>query len=178
MTYGSMTGSSLKNFELFAKKLSLKFHYVNELLMIDNFLPGFNINLQLRDEYKKNIAKNLDSIEIDIKHRRMNIVKPKSLLTKLFSYMVRRSFDITGKEDTRFNVDKSCIACAVCAKVCPKGNITIEDKPIYHHKCSYCMACIHACPIAAIHIKSEKNNKRFRNKSIKIQEIIDSNNQQ
>jgi ferredoxin len=178
MTYGSKSGSGLKNLEILANQYNIKFHYTNEIEMIDNYLPGFDINVQLRNEPFKFINKNLENIKIDIKCRKMNTVKPKGIFSRLLSFIVNKSFRITGKEDSNFSIDKSCTLCGTCSKVCPKGNITIGQKPIYHHNCQYCMACIHSCPITAIHIKSEKNSKRYRNPNTPLQELINSNNQQ
>ncbi|MDR1951980.1 MAG: EFR1 family ferrodoxin [Elusimicrobiota bacterium] len=177
MTYGNMSGAGLQNLEKLAKEKNIKFHYTNEILMIDNFLPGFDINVQLKNEQKKDIDRQLIAIVNDIKYRKVNLVKKKGIFTRMFSAIVSKMLSITGLEDKNFRVDKSCIKCGNCAKVCPRANITVEtENPVYHHRCEYCMACINACHLTSIHIKGEKNAKRFRNRNITLQEIINSNN--
>lgn len=53
--------------------------------------------------------------------------------------------------DGKFNVQEQCTSCGVCEKVCPVGNICLEDgQPTWHHRCEQCFACVQWCPVAAI----------------------------
>ena len=72
----------------------------------------------------------------------------------------------------------SCNGCGICVKVCPVGNIKLENTiPNFFHYCEWCMSCIHNCPKRAIHIKNEINDERFINSDISLNEIIRSNEQ-
>jgi NADP-reducing hydrogenase subunit HndC len=52
-------------------------------------------------------------------------------------------------------IDDLCIACGICARICPVNAITGENKkpPFHIHQdvCIKCGACIPKCPVDAIH---------------------------
>jgi len=76
--------------------------------------------------------------------------------------------------DKNFWLNDKCVGCASCTKVCPVGNITLEDKkPVWHNACQQCMACLQWCKPEAIEIgKKSKGVPRYRNPRIKRREII------
>lgn len=75
--------------------------------------------------------------------------------------------------DKYFWTEKSCNGCGICAKSCPTDNIKIvKCKPVWQHKCEYCLACIHWCPQHAIEYKRDSVNKeRYHHPDIKIHEL-------
>jgi ferredoxin len=178
MTYGNKAASGLRHMEEVGKEVGIQFDYTNEILMIDNYLPLFKIEDQLRKEKAKKIEENLDQIVSDIVCRRKKLTRKgiaSVVVSKLIhNVFVKQQFD-TG--DKKFIVHNNCKSCKICEKVCPKGNIKIGLKPEFFHRCDGCYACIHHCPYNAIHLKSERSNARFVNRNIKLQEIIDANNQ-
>jgi ferredoxin len=51
----------------------------------------------------------------------------------------------------KFKTKKSkCNKCGICADICPVGNITMDEYPVYGNKCEYCMRCVSICPHGAI----------------------------
>lgn len=53
--------------------------------------------------------------------------------------------------DEKFSVSDGCTSCGICVSVCPVGNITMDEgKPVYHHRCELCCACLNYCPVQAI----------------------------
>lgn len=64
--------------------------------------------------------------------------------------------------DKGFTASDACVSCGKCAGRCPFGNISItEGKPVWHGKCTHCMACICGCPTKAIEYK-EKSKGQYR----------------
>lgn len=68
---------------------------------------------------------------------------------------------ITAK---KFRVEDSCIGCGKCEKVCPLGNIRMEEGlPRWGDHCTHCMACINLCPRDAIEYgKGSQGKSRYR----------------
>lgn len=55
------------------------------------------------------------------------------------------------KGDQKFFTDARCNGCCLCARVCPVGNILIQEhRPVWQHRCEQCMACLQWCPQEAI----------------------------
>jgi ferredoxin/flavodoxin len=70
------------------------------------------------------------------------------------SMMYRLAISSFKTGDKAFAASEKCTSCGVCAKVCPRENVTLEDgKPTWHHDCEMCNACIAWCPQVAIALK-------------------------
>jgi ferredoxin len=176
MTYGKLSGGALDYLAKEAAKSGIKFNYINELMMVDNYLPMFDMEDELKHAGEKGIEAHLSEIAGDIGARKNKVVKKGlglligSLLGKRFLYD-----NLVDGADRKFTVTDACNACKVCEQVCPKDNIKVQQKPVYLHKCDACFACIHLCPSKAIHLKKEKNSARFLNSGVKLPDIIEAN---
>lgn len=61
-----------------------------------------------------------------------------------------------------FYATDACDRCGICAKVCPVGNITVSQKPVWGSRCEMCQACLNYCPRQAIQYGHyTKNKKRY-----------------
>ncbi|MDQ7093253.1 EFR1 family ferrodoxin [Desulfosporosinus sp. PR] len=176
MTYGNIAASGLKQMEEIGAKAGIQFNYTNEILMVDNYLPGFDVQAQLQKEKQKNIEGSLKKIVQDIQARKNSLTR-KGIVSNILSKVTYIAYKyMVDSSDKKFIVQDSCNGCKICAKVCPKNNIVVERKPRFLHTCDSCYACIHHCPQNALHLKSEKSNERFINQNITLKEIIDTNN--
>ena len=67
--------------------------------------------------------------------------------------------------DKKFFVTEACVGCGNCEKVCPLGNVRLneEKKPEWHGECTQCLGCISRCPVGAIEYgkKTEGKEKYF-----------------
>ena len=183
-TYGNAMGkggdgSEMLEFDKIAKAVGHKFNYLNSILMVDNFIDNFDIDKEIEKIPSKRIDESLGVIIDDI-NKRKDYIKDPGFSGKMITSMCRglvKSQD-RGLAAQKFIVSDACNGCGICAKVCPYRNITIEDgKPQFNTNCLNCYGCIHNCPQTAIHKKSEKSDKRWRNPNVGLKEIIDANNQ-
>jgi ferredoxin len=177
MTYGNIAANGLAYIESIGEKSNIKFNYTAEILMIDNYLPVYKIEEQLKKEESKHIEENLNLIANDISSKTHKRVK-KGLGSKTASALIQLVGPLhKGDVDKMFSVNEKCTKCGICKKVCPKGNISIDEKPVYLHNCDFCMGCINLCPQNAIQLKGQKSKVRFKNQHVTIAEIITANNQ-
>lgn len=74
-----------------------------------------------------------------------------SLVDRLSSGAVNRLFYPMFVHARKFRATGDCISCGMCERVCPLGNIHLEDgRPLWGKNCTHCMACIARCPKKAI----------------------------
>lgn len=175
-TYGFFPGNTLAAFQKLAVEHGIKLDYSAELKMVDNYLPLFDVEKEIKKLPGKKTEETLSRIAADIASRKRELTKNtavKSIGAFFESVMLKKTN--SGKVARDFTVNSDCIRCGTCAKVCPAGNISIKDQATFDDRCYSCFACIHACPKTAIHIKGERSSKRWRNPDVKLKELIDAN---
>ena len=172
-TYGAFSGAATRQLLEIGKRNGIEFSYINEIVMVDNYLPGFDMNQQIEGQAKKNIEENLEKIIKDIEEGR-KYIKKHTIIMEGIRVLADKFYD--NKFEKNFSVDNNCNGCKTCEKVCPVDNIKVDKKPVFNTNCQHCLSCIHNCPKGAISIKKEKNKVRFVNENITLKEIIDSNN--
>lgn len=76
------------------------------------------------------------------------------------TYILRPLFNRFLLTDKYFRVDTSrCVLCGRCRKMCPVGNIILDEVPVWQSHCTGCLACFHACPYHAINFGSMTQKK-------------------
>jgi ferredoxin len=182
LTYGHIHGGAAELAGKFLTDRGIKADYINTILMVDNFLPGFDMEEELGINPEKEVEKHLAEIKADIKARR----KFKQAVTEEDRQWHRKFLEFykTMPQDaykSPYVVSEECIGCGICMRVCPSGCIYLEKQRAVHtdQNCQMCMACIHTCPQKAIQLKvPEKNpNARYRNENIGLMELIEANEQ-
>lgn len=177
-TYGNLPGAAMEELQKRVKNYGYQFDYLNTLLMVDNFLPNFEVNEEIEKLPQKKTEECLKQILKDIKEHKQYIPEITEQ-DKYFSNICEPLMENQDKGEgaKKFIVSEKCNHCGICAKVCPAGNIKTLEKTTFANKCESCYACIHACPQNAIHLKDEKSSARWRNPEVSLEEIIESNQQ-
>lgn len=63
--------------------------------------------------------------------------------------------------DVKFRSTELCNGCGLCVRVCPVGNIVLEEgRPRWQHHCEQCMACLQWCPQVAIEFGGRTQGRR------------------
>ncbi|MCL2217202.1 MAG: EFR1 family ferrodoxin [Defluviitaleaceae bacterium] len=175
-TYGNSGGSSLLSLQKQARKNGYSFDYLDQILMVDNCLPIFEIGAEIAKIPHKKTEENLERITKNIHSRKKNQARaslPNRALSAVVSSLLKYE-----KSAQKFIINGNCNKCGVCVKVCPAKNVEITSKVQFNDHCAGCQACLHLCPKNAIHLKNEKSDKRWRHPEVSLDEIIQANNRQ
>lgn len=192
LTYGMRKCNAVEIWDDVSQKAGNAFNYIATLMMVDNWLPNFDMNEQVKID--KHIPENLAKITVDLAGRR-HWHEP---VTEEERQQHEGFLQATGidpevgflmRAEKHFTVTDACIGCGACVEVCPRGNYDITGKGVtMHGDCEFCFACIQNCPQKAIQfIKyddgtfpngTEKNpNARYRNENVSLADIKRANNQ-
>lgn len=173
-TYGNAPGACMVNLQNFVKKHGYHFDYANDLFMLDNFLPVFEVGAEVKKLPSKKVDEKLALILADIQKRtprQAGASLPSKAITSALKLMPSPE-----KNAQKYIVNDSCTKCGVCATACPAKNIRVTDAVKFSDHCEGCLACVHICPQNAIHLKNEKSEKRWRNPEVTVSEIVAANN--
>lgn len=190
MTYGIFSAAAVNHLQDIGNRAGYAFDYINTIRMVDNWIPGFKMESQIKSEHKKNIETNLEKIVQDVVASKVFMRKNSGLSKLLTRFQVNSARKPNPKGGVHgiatgvgiknyITIQDSCISCGVCASVCPMNNITVnrEDKTVVlGDSCLSCFACTHNCPTNSIRLKGERSRGRYRNSNIALNEIIKSNN--
>lgn len=180
LTYGALHGGAAELANDYLKSVGKKADHITSIVMVDNFLPNFDMVEQCAID--KKTPENLAIIKADIDKKKHKIEKAgfkNKMIHKGYLMMVKNQDETVW---SKFRVEDNCIGCETCVKVCPSASIKTENGKAVHtmNNCQACYACVHACPQKAIKFTIPEKNPdvRYRNENITLEEIIKANNQQ
>jgi Fe-S-cluster-containing hydrogenase component 2/flavodoxin len=86
----------------------------------------------------------------------------------------RVAIPVFGKSSRKMRVNGSCTECRICERICPRGNITVNDgRHVWGNNCEGCLACVQWCPTAAIDVGEETTGRtRGHNAAVKATDLM------
>ena len=191
LTYGKRKCSAVEIWDDISSKAGNAFDYIGTIVMVDNWLPNFDMNEQMKID--KHIPENLAKIQKDLAaRRRWHEPVTQEERDQHQGFLERSGIDpkkgFLMRCEKSFVVNASCIECGICTYVCPRGNYQLTaDGAKMEGDCEFCFACIQNCPQKAIQFAEqsdggfpgpEKNpNARYRNEHISLMDLKEANNQ-
>lgn len=157
------------------EKRGMAVNYTNSVLMVDNYLPMFDMAKEKEIKDENDILNAISIIKDDILMKKEFKLSKKMFTTVPF---IEKVLESTMSKKFKIVVDKECSNCQICTKVCPRGNIELtEGKPVLGDNCEFCLGCVHHCKNNVLNLNQEANpDERYINPNIKVSEIIKSNN--
>jgi ferredoxin/flavodoxin len=155
--------------ELAKKDLAL--NYGEVLPVVGNYIVLYDLPNNQEQRLQTAERKTRD-IADDIQRKGVKQIGKKRLPFSAFYAIGNQFFKAKEKQ---LCVSDACISCGLCEKICPVGNIQIENgKPLFLHKdCTNCFACVHWCPKRAIECGSVTVKRgRYHNPGVTVDEII------
>jgi ferredoxin/flavodoxin len=176
-TYGNLPGAVASNTQDLAEEHGKAIDYAATLLMVDNYLPLYDMEDQIAAIPKKKTEEGFQRILGDIlAKKRVRTVAAQGLRAASALFKSRERLAMSGTQAKHFVLGDECAKCGICSKVCPAGNISNgASGPEFSDKCLYCLGCVHACPEKALRHAREKSAARWRHPEVSLEEIILSN---
>ena len=128
-----------------------------------------------RSEFPEKSSRRIDEMVGTIAAEQSAPIESSNLLTNILGGVLNPlaagSFKRMAAE---FWTSENCSGCSSCVRVCPRGNIRLENgRPVWGEDCEMCHACIQWCPAAAIEFKDLTQSKpRYKCPGITLQEML------
>ena len=125
LTYGNRKCNAVEIWDDITRRAGVPFDYIATLIMVDNWLPNFDMNEQMLID--KHIPENLARISADIAaHSRQHEAVTEEERQQHQGFLDRTGIDPEAgfmvKSQNYFTVTDACIGCGACVSVCPRGN--------------------------------------------------------
>ncbi|MDR0530594.1 MAG: EFR1 family ferrodoxin [Oscillospiraceae bacterium] len=169
-TCGAFPGSCLGQVNTLLKKQGAVLSYGTVIRMFANNVVNYDM--------KGDPAEKAAAAEPAIQAAAVAIQQKQAIKiphTQLLYQLPYRAITATyPKKGLQFHADENCTGCGMCAKLCPAGNITMQNgRPMFGASCEQCVACIQWCPRRAIQFGNKTQARtRYHHPAIQAGELF------
>jgi ferredoxin len=176
-TLGGLNGRAHSLVKEILKKRNLNLASGFSVIMPGNYTPLYGAFSRERQDkmfagQKIKTQKILDCV----RQKKCGLMEEKPFLLNLLLYKVfykfgSRHIPLSAKG---FWATEKCTKCGLCAKICPVGNIQMQEAgPRWLTHCQHCMGCLQWCPVEAIQYKNFTfGKKRYHHPDVQALDII------
>jgi ferredoxin len=150
-TCGGKAGNTLANFRNILHSRGAELDYGAAIKLPDNSVYYFTPPDERENEFGE-LTRALDGIAADVARRSRNAegLRPRGA-DALLSGIMRMGMKYYLRYEDRRASEEKCTRCGLCARICPAGNITMNNgKIVFGDHCADCFGCINGCPAQAI----------------------------
>jgi Pyruvate/2-oxoacid:ferredoxin oxidoreductase delta subunit len=158
------------------RRTGLKLSTGFEITMPSNYIPWGGPGPREKQKQRfESAKKKISGIAAAIKRKDESPVEKGPLWQRvLFTLFYKMSFRRIPQMDRKFWVDEKCNQCTICSKVCPAGNIILQEgKPTWNQRCEQCFACLQWCSQQAIQYgKKTPRYERYHHPEVKLNDVL------
>ena len=146
-----------------------KLSYATNIPCFPNYVCLYPMINKVKEKVASQV-KLTKQVALDIQNKSVNKAPKNPLFAPANGIFVKSA----ANKDKDYNVSDSCNSCGTCSRVCPVGNIKMQNgKPSFQHHCEQCVACIQWCPQQAINYKNKTQSRgRYHHPDITLGDII------
>ncbi len=160
LNYGGMAGGAEQMAYELAQKYSLEIQAVYKMKMPENYTLFITPPKQYNKMSLNSAEKKLKRIINDISNDKIHLPKKRRTKHRLY-YSNKPNWHLIAEN---FSVNEKCTVCGKCVKICPVGNIALNNGVVqFGNKCTACLGCYHRCPQKAIIYKGRNKKSRYIN---------------
>lgn len=175
VSFGGLLSRALPIFRRECKKAGLKLNAGFGVQMPGNAVSTYDlIPEEKQKEFAQLFEQRIPEIASAVKGRIINKPETRQLFFQPLMSMLHPVFmKGIAKGAKEYHTTAQCQLCGECVKMCPVGNISIEEKQVlWGEKCEQCMACIQWCSREAIQIGDKTaDRKRYHHPCISKKDI-------